>query len=282
MNLLFVGTGSGGSWEVRGRQMAKAIGARATSRPAAGDWRWADCVILVKRAIDAFGAEAKKRNVPLVWDVLDYWQQPEENHQPIQWHIQQVKALQKRYGIATLIGATKQMADDIGGVYIPHHSRPGLSPTAIRQTATTVAYEGTAKYLGSWRKPLEHACGELRMAFEVNPSRLTEADVVVAFRGEQWHGEACQRWKSGVKYVNAIAAGRPVLTMHCSAAHEIKPFGHIVEHHDHVLQWLRALIPAQSRQLCLEASRTRAAEFSLAPIAKRYTALVQSTLQVAA
>lgn len=281
MNILFVGVGAG-SWEVRGRQIAHALGARATSRPSSGDWRWADCVVLVKRAIDAFGAEARQRHLPLIWDVLDYWQQPEQNDKPIGWHVQQVKLLKQRYGISALIGATKQMAEDIEGIYIPHHSRPGLAQMPIRETATVVAYEGTSKYLSSWRKPLTHACGELGLSFVVNPLSLSDADLLVAFRGEQWGGDVCARWKSGVKYVNAIAAGRPILTSHCAAFNEIKPFGSIVEHSDHVLWNLRAMTRRETRQMCWEVSRQRAAEFSIDAIVKRYTTLVQSTLQVAA
>lgn len=278
-HVLFVGADSKGSWQVRGVQMARALGARATLKPTRDDWRWADVVVLVKRAIDAYGAEARKVNVPVIWDALDFWKQPEDHAQPLTWHRGEVRRRRQQYELAQIIGATKQMAEDVGGVYIPHHSRPGLKVTPIRPEATVVAYEGVSKYLAQWKADLAHACKQLGLTFVVNPESLSQADIIVSFRGGQWNSDICERWKSGVKYVNAIAAGRPVLTMHCSAAHEIKPFGRIVEQPDLLQSALRAMTPEATRQMCFEVSQKRAAEFSLESVAKQYRAVVSRVLE---
>ena len=50
--------------------------------------------------------------------------------------------------MARLIGSTQAMADEIEGVYIPHHYRPGLHARPVRDRIEVIAYEGTRKYLG--------------------------------------------------------------------------------------------------------------------------------------
>ena len=72
MNLLLVGNGKG-SWTMRGEQLGAALGARVRTTPTAEDWRWADLVILVKRAGAVFARQAHQAQVPIVWDALDFW-----------------------------------------------------------------------------------------------------------------------------------------------------------------------------------------------------------------
>lgn len=281
MNILIAG-GSKGSGVIRGQQLGAAIGASVEARPGRY-WGAVDVAVLLKKSAVQVGAEAKKTGARLVWDVLDWWEQPDENALPIQEHIAKVHAVRDRVGLSLLVGATKQMAEDIGGVYLPHHSRPGLAPTPIRPDAKVVAYEGTPKYLGPWRKEIEYACARLGLVFLVNPPSLSDADILVAFRGEKWDGEVCQRWKSGVKYVNAIAAGRPILTNHSAGFNEIQPFGQVVESPDHLLAAMRAMVPAQTRQQCLDVSQARAGAFSLETVARQYRGMLATVAeQVAA
>lgn len=275
--VLFVGAGKG-SWEVRGRQIGAALQARVTVRPTDEDWRWADAAVLVKGAV--VFAHGAPREVPLIWDVLDSWRQPQDNQRTPQEHAANIRRIAKQYRIARLIGATRQMAEDIGGVYIPHHARPGLRPTPPRGEARVVAYEGTRKYLDVWLNALEAVCRAKRMAFAVNPPSLDAADVVVALRAGKWDGPLCRAWKSGVKYVNALVAGKPVITQACAGADEIKPVGFIVEHPDQLVQALDAAIGLRD-----EAHRVallRAPEFTLEAVAGQYRALVLQMLAVAA
>jgi hypothetical protein len=234
-HILIVG-GEKGSWEVRGHQLGAAVGARRTVQPTGLDWDWADVVVFVKRAAFFYAEMAKRRD------------QPHANHRPSADLLPDVKRCQTILGNVTLIGATQAMAEDIGGVYLPHHSRPILSARPANARAHVVAYEGRVKYLGAWGPALKSACARLGLQFEINPTSLSDADIVVAFRHGDWDGEVCRRWKSGVKYANAIAAGRPVITQPCAAFDEMQPPGYAIEDISLLEDAIRALLPLSVRQ----------------------------------
>lgn len=279
MNVLFVGGGAG-SWQVRGIQLAAALGGRCTSSPTSSDWLWADVVVLVKRAIDTWGKAAADSGVPVVWDVLDFWVQPDENQRTEAEFVADVHSRRDRYRVSKVIGATRAMANAIGGSYVPHHSRPGLKRGALRSRVEVVAYEGTPKYLGSWLQALEAACAARGWRFVVNPPTVIDADILVALRGEKWDGWVCREWKSGVKYVNAIAAGRPVIAQSTAACREIGPTGAIVEA---VSELESALdIASGARMLAFDLAGIRAKEFALASVAGNYRALLEDVVRAAA
>lgn len=272
--ILFVGCDKG-AWQIRGDQLAGRLRAKATSKPKADDWSNADTIVLVKRAAHRFAHEARQSGRTLVWDVLDVWFQPADNRRSVAELALEVQHTRAAVGIEVLIGATQAMADDIGGIYLPHHSRDGLAPTPVREKAAVVAYEGSPRYLGTWRDALKGACKQLKLAFVVNPPDLSEADIIVSFRDSGWDGELCRRWKSGVKLVNAIAVGRPVLAQFSAAFHEIHPPGTIVEQQDHLVDALRQWLPADRRQEALEACRQLAPAFTIDAIAERYRQLLR-------
>jgi hypothetical protein len=279
--VLILGADSRGSFQMRGIQLGAVIGARVATQPKQSDLAWADVIVLIKRAAFQFGKQAKATGLPLVWDVLDFWDQPDENDMPVHgFFCKRVRETQEALGITTLIGATQQMAEAIGGVYLPHHHRLRLTPTPIRETARTVGYEGKAKYLGSWRRLLEQSCAVLGMEFIVNPTDLRELDIVVALRGDKHDGDVCRQWKSGVKLVNAIAAGRPVLTQPNAAFSEINPVGVTITDPQCVVAALH-----QTRELRAEAYRqglTRVAEFDVSTVAQRYRSIMETAVRVAA
>lgn len=279
--VLIVG-GDKGSWQIRGRQLGRAIGATVTSRPTDPAWSRAELVVLVKRAIDEWGTLAKVLGKRIVWDALDFWAQPDENGLLREALIAKARHICDQYRPYGLICATQAMADDLGGVYLPHHSRPGLVARPIRQTAKIVAYEGTPKYLGSWRKTLETVCAKLGLTFVINPQNLADADTVVALRGEQWDGAVCRRWKSGVKYVNAIAAGRPVITQASAAWDELQPSGCLVERSDELEHALHSLLPADVRQRCFAETQRLAPRYTLVNVAHHYREILQDCARRAA
>lgn len=228
MNLLIIGSGKG-SWEMRGQQLGAALGARVTSTPSEADRRWADVVVLVKRAGLQWCQWVRQAGKPLVWDALDCWSQPAENR----CHEAQARRL-LMLQIATIqptltIGATEAMAEAAHGVYLPHHSWAGLVPTPARETVTTVAYQGNPQYLGAWHGALRRACADRGWTFTVNPVDVSGADILVAFRDGPWDGWMCRQWKSGVKAVNAIAAGRPLMTQPSAAVDELPVIGSLIE-----------------------------------------------------
>jgi hypothetical protein len=278
VNVLFIGQGQG-SWQIRGVQIAKALGARASTNPTADDWRWADVVVLVKRAIDQFGAAAQRTGVPILWDVLDCWEQPDDNDLPEDEIVAHVTERRKRYGVSAVIGATRAMAIAIQGTYLPHHARPGLRARPVLSAMTTVAYEGQKKYLGSWFKAVSETCASLGLTFVVNPPDLSVADVVVSFRGEKWDGPICRQWKSGVKVVNALTAGRPLLTQSSAAFREIESCGLVVNDPSDLASALKEYLDPMVRQLVASASAKLAPAYAVSSVAQQYQALIADVMR---
>lgn len=281
MNLLMVGDDRG-SWQMRGVQLGRALGARVAATPTPRDWAWADLVILVKRAAIQWAAEAREVRVPVVWDVLDFWAQPKDNALTREALIAQVRAIQQACGASVLIGATRAMADDIGGIYLPHHCRLGVTPMMLRERAEVVGYDGTPKYLGRWRLALEQSCAALGLRCVVNPSDLRDVDVLVSFRDGRWDGWACRQWKSGVKHVNAIAAGRPIVSQPSAAASELAAIGQIVETPDALTDALQKVTSRGVRKGAYAYGQRMAGRFQVQAVARQYASILQNAARRAA
>lgn len=277
MNVLMLGKGKG-SWEMRGQQLGAALGARVLTEPGPKDWEWADLVVILKRWVQ-HGAEAHRRGLPIVWDALDFWGQPSQNSiaEPVAKQIlaNHIQALRP----AMVIGATEAMASAAGGVYLPHHSWDRLVPTPPRLAMRTVAYQGNPLYLGSWRAALDRQCADRGWTFAVNPADLSSADVIVALRGEVWDGWVCREWKSGVKLVNAIAAGRPVITQPTAAWREMQPPGYAIETMDELKAALDLCGSPLIRTASYERCREAAPQYRLPAVAKRYTEILEAVRQ---
>jgi hypothetical protein len=275
VNILVLGhSAKPGSWDIRGKQLGAALGARVTSTPSPDDWRWADLCIVVKRSEPRFGPDARAAGVPIVWDALDCWRQPAENgldevaaRQTLAAHLRVIRP-------ALTIGATQAQADAACGVYLPHHSRPGLEPAPARERVEVVAYEGNAAYLGRWLETVSLACAKRGWRFVVNPPDLREADILVALRDGPWDGWMCREWKSGVKLVNAIAAGRPVITQHSAAVREIQPPGSVIETAADLEQALDSWAPLDWRAQAVADGRDLAPRYRLDRIAEDYRRIV--------
>jgi hypothetical protein len=271
VNILMLGLGSKpGSWTIRGQQLGAAIGARVTSTPSDADYRWADFAVIVKRSEPRFGPEARRLGVPIVWDALDCWRQPTENGMSEGQARQQLKNHIKAIRPALVLGATQAQAEATGGVYLRHHSRPSLEPAPVQGRVSTVAYEGSPSFLGAWQPRIETACQARGWRFVINPPDLRVADIVVALREGIWDGWACRQWKSGVKFVNAIAAGRPILTQASAAFSEIQPPGSIVETEAELLAAFDAWESYESRSAALDSCRQLAPAYQLEAVAADY------------
>lgn len=274
MNILIVGSGKG-SWSMRGLQLGAALGARVTSAPSDADWRWADRVVLVKRAGVSFAPIARQFSVPIVWDAIDCWNQPADNQctdrQALALLENQIRAIRP----ALTIGATRAMAEAVGGVYLPHHSWDGLRPLPASERVRTVGYEGNAIYLGAWKKRLEAACAHRGWTFVVNPQDLRAMDILVAFRDGPWDGWMCREWKSGVKVVNAIAAGRPLLSQASAAVREIQPPGSIMETVEQLETALDEWSSLRARVSVVEQCRRLAPDYRIEAVAASYREILQ-------
>jgi hypothetical protein len=276
MNVLIVGTGGNGSWEIRGEQLGGAMGARVTSNPSDIDWAWADLVVLVKRAVALFGARARKAGKPVVWDALDFWTQPSQNQVGADEAVRLAGLMSAEAKPVLTIGATQAMADALGGVYLPHHAWPGMAATPARETCAVVAYQGNAAYLGRWAGWLSDACQARGWRLVVNPSSLQEADILVALRDGEWDGRICREWKSGVKVVNAIVAGRPVITQYTAAWRELRPLGTVVESQRDLDAALDIWAPYAARAAAVDVSTQSAGQFTLNTVAATYLARLEA------
>lgn len=274
MNFLIVGGGKG-SWDIRGHQLGAALGARVTSHPSDTDWAWADLAVLVKRHGAQHAAAAKMAGCPAVWDALDCWRQPAENGASEAAaraaFTEQVRVMAQ----VSIIGATQAQADWCAGTYLPHHSRPGIEPIDASPDLRVVAYEGNPSYLGAWAGRLTAMCSARGWTFVLNPPDLRRADVIVALREGPWDGWACREWKSGVKIVNALASGRPVITQHTAAAREIGAPGSMIETPAELEAALDAWAPFEARAAAADECRALAPVYTLAAVANQYRLLLQ-------
>ena len=268
---------------MRGRQIAAVLpSARYASSIRSIDWSWPDVVVLVKRAAEVWWKEAAACGKPIVWDVLDFWPQPNANTVPVNEHRHRIAQVQRECRASLLIGATEAMARDIGGLYLPHHCRLGLAPTEPRATASVVAYDGSPRYLGSWAPAISKACEALGLQFVLNPAHLSTADILVSFRDAEWDGEVCRQWKSGVKFVNAICAGRPIVTHACAALTEIRPMSVTIDSLDALTEALDLATGPAFRERAYEDGLQRAPGFTVDAIAARYLELLRRVVRRAA
>src|SRR6185295_14754374 len=96
-------------------------------------------------------------------------------------------------------------------------------------------------------------------------------DVLVALRGGVWDGWMCRHWKSGVKAVNAILAGRPLIHQDCAATRELAPCGTVVETTSDLPAAFAYWTPYRRRQHVVDVSVERAHAFTVESVAAYYT-----------
>jgi hypothetical protein len=212
MKVLFTGRGTSGSWQIRGSQLAAALGADAV--PNALDVRAYDLAVVVKRAPPDLLQRIRAAGIPLVWDVVDAWPQPEGSTWNRGRCMEWLRAKVAEIRPAGIVAATRAMAADCAEfglpvLALPHHARPAQERAEHRPALSVVAYEGSERHLGAWRAWFLDECELRKITFAVNPPKLAEADVIVAMR--EATGYAAMHWKSNVKLANAQAAGLPII-----------------------------------------------------------------------
>ncbi len=99
---------------------------------------------------------------------------------------------------------------------------------------------------------------------------LREVDLVVALRDGIWDGWMPRQWKSGVKVVNALAAGRPVLTQATAAYGEIRSPGEVVESSGQLEAAFDAWAPLEPRARAVDECRSLAPSYTLSAVAEAY------------
>lgn len=275
MNILVTGGATSGSWQIRGLQLGKAIGAEVI--PRALDVAAFDLAVVVKRPPRDTVLRIHKAGIPLVWDPLDAWPQPDGNdwakHEAMAWLHMMVKFMRP----AAIVAATKAMALDcaVFGVpvlTVPHHSRPGLKRTPLR-TMRVVGYEGGPQHLGSWVTWFELECARRGWTFHMKPESINDLDIVIAMR--ERHGYAPRTWKSNVKLANAQASGTPIICGREAGYLEQASGGErFADTPEEVVAALDALEPIHARQEAAETLATRT--LTLETVAKPYRAWLET------
>lgn len=215
MNILVTGTGSSGSWKIRGQQLGTAIGARVRPRADRKILKDADMVVAVKRLPPSFREAIKKLQRPWVWDLVDFYPQPACTEWGPSYARRWVRSAIKEVKPSAIIWPNQKMRDDcdvdIPGLILYHHYLPNIERNPIRKEIHTVGYEGSERYLGAWAKEARKACHSRGINFVVNTGCHADWDVCIAVRDKPHAGYVQTRWKSNVKLANAHGSGTPFI-----------------------------------------------------------------------
>lgn len=216
MKIGFIGHESKGAWQIRAKQIAPHLGAVLDSRMSRSNY---DLVILIKTPEPKLVTRIKALNIPVIWDVIDFWPQRIDktlsNHnrdQIMKW----VKPFLESVNPKHIITATNKMKNDLeslgyNATTIYHHHRPKIKINPINKELRTIGIEGSMGQYGSWTEKLKTISRKLNLKFITNftpgDDLLYTFDIVIATRG--YTGYAPKNWKSNVKMANAHASGTP-------------------------------------------------------------------------
>ena len=213
MRILVTGRGTSGSWQIRGEQLGRAIG--ATVLKSTSDVKGYDCALVVKRPVADTIYALRSAGIPWIWDILDAWPQPHGNmwdeHTAHAWLSEQL-AFWRPYGV---IAATQAMEDDLLRYFrgpilaLPHHGRPGQEQNDIRREVVRVGYQGGLQYIERWSRLISVICKTRGLEWIQEAHSLANLDIVLAIRDIS--GYPAKKWKSNVKLANAQITGTPVV-----------------------------------------------------------------------
>src|SRR5438132_31157 len=133
-----------GSWQIRGKQIADAIGGLAVLNATDDHIRSADIIVIVKSFTRDLVNRIKKLGKPIVYDILDFWPQPEGNVWGREEAINQARYAILHSGASFIIASTHKMEEIDGnmpGVAVPHHAMPSLTSQSIREKVIAVGYQ---------------------------------------------------------------------------------------------------------------------------------------------
>lgn len=275
MRLLMTGRGTSGSWQIRGVQLGKSLGASVV--PNAMDVAGYDLAVLVKRQTPDLLQRLRRADVPVIWDVVDAYPQPVGNvwdrARCLEWLAGQVRAIRP----AAIVAATRAMAQDCEGfgvpvLALPHHARPCLRQNPIRPLKV-LGYEGSEQYLGRWLAIIRRQCAARGLEFVINPAAVEDVDVLLALR--DCDGYAPRHWKSNVKLANAQGSGTPVICNREEGYLETASGAEQwADDEDELAAALDALTPTDARRTAAKALRAAAPEID--SVAATYIAWLRS------
>jgi hypothetical protein len=213
MNLLFTGRGRAGSWQIRGEQLGRAIGAVIDQAPSLEACRAADAIVVVKKVSEQTLATIRQSGRPWAYDILDCYPQPGCSAWSAQEAIGWIRHRLRKLAPSAVIWPNHRMRQDcdvgVPSLVLPHHYRPGIHQNPIRAKVTRIGYEGATAYLSQWRTAIVRECVRRSWTFIESPPHLADLDIVLAVRGGEWDCYATAHWKSNVKLANAHGSGTP-------------------------------------------------------------------------
>lgn len=210
LKVLITGSNRSGSWQIRGVQLGKALGATVARNATEKQIEQADIVVVIKKPSPDLLSRlhlAKK----VVWDTVDPWIQ-KAGVFGRQEYIDQVLRIRDSIKPDFVICATEKMREDFEGDFTLYHHHRESEKAVIREHIKTVAYDGNKKYLGNWEYILKEQCKRRGWEF-VHTHEIHKADICVAFRGSPYDTYATRCWKSNVKLANAQASGVPFVCL---------------------------------------------------------------------
>lgn len=281
VRVCFSGRDLGGSWLIRGAQMAATrLNWAAIPEPAPKIWDKFDVFCFVKHPVPELMKALKDRGKKVVLDVVDGWRQPEEDRECSDAETARRLFSEKWAGLPAdaWIYPNQAMWEDLSGRFpgtaIYHHYYPGLVPTAPREQARVVGYQGEARFLGPWQEILQRLCEKLGLIFQVNPSALSEVDIGFAGRGGAYDSFLANRYKSNVKLANFLGAGLPcVVSGKENAYRETEVKGvRFFSTEAELEAALRVLVSREEREKVQKAFLASRDRFSLQTVASQFDA----------
>jgi hypothetical protein len=275
MRVLITGRGTSGSWQIRGVQLARAMG--ATAEPQTLNVQGFDLAVLVKRPTDDLLQRLRRAKVPVIWDIVDAWPQPTGNAWERDRCLEWLKEMVRTVRPAGIVAATHEMAADCAQIGVPvlalpHHARPGLRQNPIRPLKV-LGYEGGEQYPGRWMPIIHRQCAARGLEFVVNPADVADVDMLLALR--DCEGYAPRNWKSNVKLANAQGSGTPVICNREAGYLETASGAeHWADGEAELAAALDALTPTEARRSAAKVLRAAAPEID--SIAATYIAWLRS------
>ncbi len=238
MRLLFTGKTESGTFIMRGQQIAAQHPSwRAALGITANELHGFDAVVVVKEVLPDVLATIKLYGIPLIYDAVDFWEQPKGLFRRRSAAQQLTRAddarayfrpffqqLNPNLTICVTQEMSKVLADLVSHTeVIYHHSDPRLPiAEAYRQVSRSesekrVLYFGKRRFLKEWGRTARRACaanGAELVAQNVTKRTFghpAAADAMLAVRGGRDGCWLSRSWKSNVKAATAARLGLPLV-----------------------------------------------------------------------
>jgi hypothetical protein len=242
---LFISTTASGVFEARGTQIAAERPNKWRAQLGIDGWRSFDVVVASKRIKPEW---RKEIDIPIILDVMDFWQQPYHDHffwtrdGAIKLLRKHIKTLKPDFVIpSTSAMATDMRREGLDQIapslnVIPHHWNPRIVERPFsEEKIRRVIYQGAISNIGEWENILN---------IHINPETVNETDIMISVRCSSKRSYMTRYWKPGAKAVTSAAYRLPLLWMEETGnadvllGESLQPFSDLGEFNDrwHLVQ----------------------------------------------